>query len=63
MHDLYLGEPQQTDKSSLPASHSVNDILKSGERIVERAVCANPVVALAISAAIGVLLGCLIKRR
>jgi ElaB/YqjD/DUF883 family membrane-anchored ribosome-binding protein len=63
MENASLGEEEK-----LAAFRSLSDsvpdgILASSERKLRRAVCNNPGMALAISAAIGVILACLIKRR
>jgi ElaB/YqjD/DUF883 family membrane-anchored ribosome-binding protein len=44
-------------------TNSAQHALASGEKVVRKAIMNNPGVALAISAATGVLIACLIKRR
>jgi hypothetical protein len=64
MTDTSTGE--QSQSSTLQpqvVTGSAGDVFASGEQAVRRVICNNPGMALAVSAAIGVLLACLIKRR
>lgn len=46
-----------------PNAIGTNHFLAISERALRNAICKNPAMALAVSAAIGVVVACLIKRR
>ena len=50
-------------RATMSGGDAVNRTLSHGEVALKRAICNHPGMALAISAGIGVLIACLIKRR
>jgi ElaB/YqjD/DUF883 family membrane-anchored ribosome-binding protein len=63
MTNSTTGQDPQTGNAAHEYARSAQNALASGEEIVRQAIVSNPGMALAISAAIGVFLACLIKRR
>ena len=58
-----LAERRSQAAATMSGGDAVNRTLSHGEVALKRAICNHPGMALAISAGIGVLIACLIKRR
>jgi ElaB/YqjD/DUF883 family membrane-anchored ribosome-binding protein len=62
MENASIGEEPMV-KTYFSDQRQVSSALATSEQALRKGICSNPGMALAISAAIGVVIACLIKRR